>query len=231
MALTLTPRAAHSLAERLGEPGDAGLGGGVARDVDAALEAEQGGGEDHLPRAAARASTRPTACVSTNWADEVHLEHAVPQVEGVFGGRLPLDRPGVVDQDVDGWSALARRAPRALTARAVGEVRPARREGAALGRAPPGHGASSSLQVGADADDVGAGVGQRKGHGHADAAPGAGDDGGLSGQVEQVSSRSRLHVDEDLHLLPLAQAFERVSHLCQRHHGGDQYVGRDGALG
>ena len=65
-----------------------------------------------------------------------------------------------------------------------------REVGAVPGEAAPGLAdllldlAAGVLQPRANADDVGAGVGQRGGHGEADAAAGAGHDGGRARQVE-----------------------------------------------
>ena len=102
MALTLTPRGAHSLARARVRPGEAGLGGGVAGNVDAALETQQGGGEDDFAVAAVDHGPSDLAG-EDELAGEIDLQDAVPVAVGVLGCGRPCDYAGVVDQDVD-WT-------------------------------------------------------------------------------------------------------------------------------
>ena len=70
-----------------------------------------------------------------------------------------------------------------------------------------------ALERGADADDVGAGRGERLGHRQADAAPGAGDDGEPAGQVEAVDGGSRVGLTVaavDQHLHHVAAGLQRL---------------------
>ena len=87
--------------ERLRQLRDATLARCVPGDVDPALEGEERGDEDDLPRCRARASSRPISRVSTNCAVRFTSRTVVPVLVAVLGRRAAPDRAGVVDEHVD----------------------------------------------------------------------------------------------------------------------------------
>jgi hypothetical protein len=112
--------------ERLRQPGERRLGRGVGGDVDAALEAEQRGGEHDLPGAAPdHLATDPPG--EDELARQVHRQHAVPLLVAVVHGRGALDRAGVVHEDVDRPLGAAQRLGEVGDRRPVGRSRPGTR--------------------------------------------------------------------------------------------------------
>ena len=88
--------------EGFGERGDAAFGGGVSGDGDAALEGEEGGGEDDFAGAAGDHVFADFAG-EDELGVEVHFDDFVPVFVGMFGGGFAEDGAGVVDEDVDLW--------------------------------------------------------------------------------------------------------------------------------
>ena len=118
---------------------------------------------------------------------QVDVHHLVPVLLGEVERVGAADDAGVVDQDVDAAERLHAAGTRR---RAIGSVRGQvgldRQEAAA--RAP----ATCALGLGrrraADGDDVGAGLRQRDGDALAEAGVGAGDEGDLAGEIEEVGA-------------------------------------------
>src|ERR1019366_10034192 len=87
--------------EGFGEPGYPGFRRRVSGHIDAALEAEERGGEDDL--AVAACDHGPAHSLGEDeLAREVDADHPVAELEGMFGRRRTLDGAGIVDKDVDG---------------------------------------------------------------------------------------------------------------------------------
>jgi hypothetical protein len=111
---------------------------------------------------------------------KVDLDDLVPDFVRMFDRRFAQDGAGVVDQDIDarkiGLDLLDKRVQRPP----VREVTSVPGEVAAQGGYLGLHLAAARLHGGADADDVRANLGQRVGHGAADAPPGASDQRGLA---------------------------------------------------
>ena len=187
MAFTCTLRPAHSLASALVSCADAALGRRVAGHRDAALEGQQRGGEDDLARAALQHVAAEFAR-QHELRVQIDLDDLVPVFVGMLGGRLAQDRAGVVDQDVDGRAVALHLFDERVERLAVAEVAGVAAELAAARGHFPLHVAAFGFQRGAHADDVGAGFGQGHRHRLADAAAGAGDEGGLSIQFELIEN-------------------------------------------
>src|SRR5581483_244616 len=132
--------------ERFGHAGERVLGRGVADDVYPALEAQQRRGEDDLS-AAARDHPGPDRLGEDERRGEVDLDHVVPGLERMLRRRLPVDDPGVADEDVDGTVKLVEPPEQPVHGRAVAEVGGHRPELAARGfDAAPGFAASTFLR-------------------------------------------------------------------------------------
>ena len=87
--------------EELGQAGDAVLGGGVARDADAALEGEQRGDVDDGAAGLAREGGAGEGLGEEEHRLEVHVDHVVPVGLGEVDGVGAADDAGVVDEDVE----------------------------------------------------------------------------------------------------------------------------------
>ena len=163
-----------ALGHRVGRDGRAGQLAGQRADVDDLAAAAR----DHPPRRLA---------ADHEGAGQVGLDHPAPVVGRELDHRLAQLDAGIVDEDVD-RDALARRAARR---RRRSRPRRSRRSGASCTDDPAARISAAACGepagIGAVQDDRGAGRGQSLGHGAAEAARGAGDEGGAAGEVEQAA--------------------------------------------
>ena len=175
-------------------------------------------------------------------AAQVGVEDQVPVVPGDVEGGLAHVAAGVVDEDVDlaeggfGFGAPCSRCWR--WSRTSSSSATARRPRASISASK---GARVS-RLAAGEDEVGAGVGERAGEVLAEAAAGAGDEGDLAGEIEEMLAHALLRlrfatvsrgVEDDLHQVRLArvEALEPLRAVFQRSDGGDQRLHLDRAVG
>lgn len=157
---------------------------GVARHVDASLEAQQRGGEQYLPVPALEHGP-PDFPGEHELAAEVDLEHPVPVGVGMPDGWGAGDSPGVVDQDVHRPRPSGEPPCEGCDGGRVGEVGPQHGAVAAARAHGAGYRSPVRLHVGAHRHDVRPGSGERVGDGQAYSPARAGDHGEGASQVEQ----------------------------------------------
>ena len=131
---------------------------------------------------------RPACCLAEEeQALEVGIDHRVPVVLGEVDRVGAADDAGVVDEDVDVPAPGDRLLHQARDAGGVAEVAAQVEEAAAAGA----HVIDGVFRLGlVDADDVGAGFGERQRDRLADAGVSAGDDRHLAGEIEERAHAS-----------------------------------------
>ena len=167
--------------ESLGELRDAAFAGGVRRDSDASLKAEQAGDVHDLSGRIARDDISGEELAELEDAGEVDLQDLLPAGEGGVDGCVAVDGAGVVDEDVDVAEAGVGGGEELLGAGGGGEVS---LEGSGFG-ADGGGGFGGGAAVAVDGDG-GSGLRERDGDGRAQAAGRAGDEGDFAVEAEGI---------------------------------------------
>ena len=167
----------------LGELGDASFGGRVGGNADASLEAEERGDVDDLAVASGD-HVAGGQLRELEGAGEVDLEDALPVFESYLFGGGAMDGAGVVDEDVDAAEGGDDLTEEVLGAAGAGEVGLEGLRGAACGFDSVG-GVVGGAAI-AVAGYGGSGLREGDGDGGSEAAGGAGDEGYLVVETEEV---------------------------------------------